>query len=92
MKTINLYFAEKNENDVLTLAELAEGVEIQERQDIKVADFDSFTDFISYFRAHYAPVLQRLQDSKTQITEEERRTLSFLASDLLSAFAENNNL
>lgn len=92
MKTINLYFAEKNENDVLTIAELAEGVEVQERQDIKVADFDSFTDFINYFRAHYAPVLQRLQDSKTQITEEERRTLSFLASDLLAAFADNNNL
>lgn len=80
-----------NENDVLTLAQLAEEVESQERIDIKVADFDSFANFMSYFSIHYAPLLKRLQSRKAPKTEKDRRLLAGLASDLLAAFAPDDD-
>lgn len=76
------------EYDVKTLPQIAEEVEsgnIYYRPTrIKVGSFDSFGDFASYFDCHYRPLLERIQNGD-DISEKDRHTLNFLASDLLEA-------
>lgn len=83
MKTIII---NTNENEKLTLATMAEQVENQTGESISVNSFGTFADFVSYFRQHYAPMLQRVQDG-TQ-TEADTHLMRFLADDLLNTFAE----
>ena len=76
------------EYDVKTLPQIAEEVEsgnIYYRPTrIKVGSFDSFGDFASYFDCHYRPLLERIQNGD-EISDADRHTLNFLASDLLEA-------
>ena len=52
---------------------------------IKTGNFESFGDFLSYYRQHYRPILQKVADGITPIGDEAR-LLRMLASDLLAAF------
>ena len=85
MKTISIYCAQYNEGDTMTLAQLAQEVEAQERESLKTGSFDSFGDFLSYFDMHYRPMLERIENGE-DISESDRHLLNFLASDLLAAF------
>jgi len=85
MKTISIYCAQYNEGDTMTLAQLAQEVEAQERESLKTGNFESFGDFLSYFDMHYRPMLERIENGE-DISENDRHLLNFLASDLLAAF------
>ena len=85
MKTISIYCAQYNEGDTMTLAQLAQEVETQERESLKTGNFESFADFLSYFDMHYRPMLERIENGE-DISESDRHLLNFLASDLLAAF------
>ena len=85
MKTISIYCAQYNEGDTMTLAQLAQEVEAQERESLKTGNFESFADFMSYYRQHYRPMLERIENGE-DINESDRHLLNFLASDLLAAF------
>ena len=85
MKTISIYCAQYNEGDTMTLAQLAQEVEAQERESLKTGNFESFADFMSYFDMHYRPMLERIENGE-DISESDRHLLNFLASDLLAAF------
>lgn len=85
MKTISIYCAQYNEGDTMTLAQLAQEVEAQERESLKTGSFESFGDFLSYFDMHYRPMLERIENGE-DISESDRHLLNFLASDLLAAF------
>jgi len=52
---------------------------------IKTGNFESFADFMSYYRQHYRPMLERIENGE-DISESDRHLLNFLASDLLAAF------
>lgn len=52
---------------------------------IKTGNFESFGDFLSYYRQHYRPMLERIENGE-DISESDRHLLNFLASDLLAAF------
>ena len=52
---------------------------------IKTGSFESFGDFLSYYRQHYRPMLERIENGE-DINESDRHLLNFLASDLLAAF------
>lgn len=52
---------------------------------IKTGNFESFGDFLSYYRQHYRPLLERIENGE-DISESDRHLLNFLASDLLAAF------
>ena len=69
---------------VITLAQAAAKIE-DNGQSIKVGNFDTFAEFASYFDIHYRPLLERIQNGD-EISEKDRHTLNFLASDLLAAF------
>lgn len=85
MKTISIYCAQYNEGDTMTLAQLAQEVEAQERESLKTGSFESFGDFLSYFDMHYRPMLERIENGE-DISESDRHLLNFLAADLLAAF------
>lgn len=52
---------------------------------IKTGSFESFGDFLSYYRQHYRPILEQVADGITPIGDNAR-LLRLLASDLLAAF------
>jgi hypothetical protein len=52
---------------------------------IKTGSFESFGDFLSYYRQHYRPMLERIENGEN-ISESDRHLLNFLAADLLAAF------
>lgn len=88
MKQISIYFENKNENETVTLAEMAEQVENQ-GESLKVAQFEDFAAFRSYFNIHYRPLLERISNGE-QISDNDRHLLNFLASDLQEAFGETD--
>jgi hypothetical protein len=90
MKTISIYCAQYNEGDTMTLAQLAQEVEAQERESLKTGSFESFGDFLSYFDMHYRPMLERIENGE-DISESDRHLLNFLASDLLDIFKEGSD-
>ena len=90
MKTISIYCAQYNEGDTMTLAQLAQEVEAQERESLKTGNFESFGDFLSYFDMHYRPMLERIENGE-DISESDRHLLNFLASDLLDIFKEDSD-
>jgi hypothetical protein len=91
MKTIAINCAQYNQGDQMTLAQLAQEVENQERERVKVGSFESFADFLSYYNQHYRPMLERIENGE-DISESDRHLLNFLASDLLAAFkTEDSN-
>lgn len=57
---------------------------------IKTGSFESFGDFLSYYRQHYRPMLERIEIGE-DISENDRHLLNFLASDLLDIFKEDSD-
>ena len=55
---------------------------------VKIGGFDTFADFLSYYRAHYRPILERLQQD--QMSVKDIHLLRFFADDMLSAFDEGD--
>lgn len=67
----------------MTLAQAARQMEESGTQ-IKIGNFESFSDFMSYFEAHYKPLLERLAEEWAMATDVRR----FFTDDMLSAFSE----
>ena len=57
---------------------------------IKTGSFESFGDFLSYYRQHYRPILEQVADGITPIGDNAR-LLRLLASDLLDIFKEDSD-
>ncbi|MBR3634181.1 MAG: hypothetical protein IKN51_06590 [Bacteroidaceae bacterium] len=57
---------------------------------IKAGNFESFGDFLSYYRQHYRPILEQVADGITP-TGDNARLLRLLASDLLDIFKEDSD-
>ena len=57
---------------------------------IKTGNFESFGDFLSYYRQHYRPILEQVADGITPIGDNAR-LLRLLASDLLDIFKEDSD-
>jgi len=80
-----------------TLAQVANDIEKRENLNeyqnneitIKMGSFDSFADFQSYYRQHYRPLLQAIENGEN-IDDSRRHLLNFLASDLLQMFADSD--
>ena len=80
-----------------TLAQVANDIENRENMNeyqnnetaIKMGSFDSFADFLSYYRQHYRPLLQAIENGE-DITPGRRHLLNFMASDLLQVFADSD--
>jgi hypothetical protein len=80
-----------------TLAQVANDIENRENLNeyqnnetaIKMGNFDSFADFLSYYRQHYRPMLEKVASGFTP-TGNDAHLLRFLASDLLDALKEDN--
>lgn len=65
----------------MTLVQAARQIE-ESGTKIKVGNFDSFEDFLSYFNAHYKPLLEKLAGEWAMATDVRR----FFTDDMLSAF------
>lgn len=80
-----------------TLAQVANDIENRENLNeyqnneitIKMGSFDSFADFLSYYRQHYRPVLEKVASGFTP-TGNDASLLRLMASDLLDALKEDN--
>lgn len=70
----------------MTLAQAARQMEESGTQ-IKVGNFDTFADFMSYFEAHYKPLLEHISEGFTP-AQERARLLRFFTDDMLSAFSD----
>jgi len=70
----------------MTLAQAARQMEESGTQ-IKVGNFDTFADFMSYFERHYKPLLERLAEEWAMATDVRR----FFTDDILSAFSEEGD-
>ena len=57
---------------------------------IKTGSFESFADFLSYYRQHYRSILEQVADGITPIGNDAR-LLRLLASDLLDIFKEDSD-
>ena len=57
---------------------------------VKAGNFESFGDFLSYYRQHYRPILEQVADGITP-TGDNARLLRLLASDLLDIFKEDSD-
>jgi len=84
------------ENLVKNLAQVANDIENKnelheycnaESTKIKIGNFESFDDFASYFRVHYAPVLKKVSNGEA-LTVEESRLLKWFAGEMLETFKE----
>ena len=53
-------------------------------KDFKINNFNTIQDFMYYAEVHYLPLLDRLSEKNTVMTEEERVLLSFLHDDMTS--------
>lgn len=73
----------------MTLAQAARQMEESGAQ-IKIGNFDTFADFMSYFGLHYKPMLEHISEGYTP-AQERARLLRFFADDMLSAFSEEEN-
>jgi len=82
---------------IKTLAQVANDIENRENLNeyqnnetaIKCGTFDTFADFLSYYRQHYRPLLQAIENGE-DITPGRRHLLNFMASDLLQVFADSD--
>jgi len=57
---------------------------------IKTGNFESFADFLSYYRQHYRPLLEAIRNGDT-LDEKQRHTLNFMADDLIKMFHEEDS-
>ena len=70
-----------------TLAQVAEEIEsgnvYYSKTRIRMGHFESFADFMSYFDAHYKPMLLRMQQEG-----QKEKLMNFFIDDMLSIFGE----
>ena len=59
-------------------------------EDFKIGNFATIQDFVGYAEAYYLPLLDKLSEKNSVITDEDRNLLAFLHSDLTS-FVNNYN-
>lgn len=52
---------------------------------IKAGNFESFGDFLNYYRQHYRPLLEAIRNGDT-LNEKQRHVLNFMADDLIKIF------
>lgn len=57
---------------------------------IKTGNFESFADFLSYYRQHYRPLLEAIRNGDT-LDEKQRHTLNFMADDLIKMFWDEDD-
>lgn len=74
------------EKKTMTLAQAARQIEESGVQ-IQIGNFESFDQFMSYFDAHYKPLLERLAEEWAMATDVRR----FFTDDILSAFSETTD-
>lgn len=55
---------------------------------IQFGSFETFFDFLAYYRQHYKPMLERLQDNRLDF--DDTNILRFFSSDMLEAFEEGD--
>ena len=72
----------------ISLREAAEIMERDHGYTIKIGNFESFDEFLSYFQAHYKPLLEQLAEEWAMATDVRR----FFTDDMLSAFDPTNEL
>ena len=68
----------------MTLVQAARQIE-QGGTKIKIGNFDSIEDFLSYFNAHYKPLLRKLED-EWAMEAHASPARRFFPSDILAAF------
>ena len=54
---------------------------------IKAGNFESFGDFLTYYRQHYRPLLEAIRNGDT-LNEKQRHILNFMADDILKMFGD----
>lgn len=74
------------EKKTMTLAQAARQIGESGVQ-IKIGNFESFDQFMSYFNQHYKPLLERLAEEWAMATDVRR----FFTDDILSAFSETTD-
>jgi len=74
----------------MTLAQAARQMEESGTQ-IKVGNFDTFADFMSYFGLHYKPLLEAISGG-VALNDKQHHLLNFFCDDMLSAFSEEGEL
>jgi len=52
---------------------------------INAGNFESFGDFLSYYRQHYRPLLEAIRNGDT-LNEQQRHILNFMADDFIKMF------
>lgn len=70
----------------MTLAQAASHMEASGTQ-IKIGSFDTFADFMFYFKQHYKPLLEKLTEERAMEAPARR----FFINDMLSAFSDEND-
>lgn len=78
--------------ETITLPKLAEEVEsgnFHYHKKIKVANWDSFDNFMAYYRQHYLPLLRAICDGE-ELDDKQRQRLAFLAEDIIMALHEED--
>ena len=66
----------------ISLKEAAQIMERDHGYTIKIGNFGSFDEFLSYFNIHYKPLLKQLEEEWAMATDVRR----FFTDDMLSAF------
>ena len=72
----------------MTLKEAARIMERDHGCTIKIGNFENFDAFLSYFGAHYKPLLKQLAEEWAMATDARR----FFTDDILDAFDPTNEL
>lgn len=75
--------------NIITLAHATQIIEESTANTINAGNFETFADFMAYYRQHYKPLLQAIRNGE-DIDLERRRRLMFLADDLIKLFHEDD--
>ena len=70
----------------MTLTQAARQMEESGTQ-IKVGNFDTFADFMSYFGLHYKPLLEAISGG-VALDDKQRHLMNFFCDDMQAAFSE----
>ena len=71
--------------NIITLAQAADNINEQTDNEIKAGNFQTFQDFMDYYRRHYLPLLRAIRNGD-ELTDKQRHLLNFMADDLIKLF------
>jgi hypothetical protein len=71
--------------NIITLAQAADIINEQADNEIKAGNFQTFQDFMYYYRQHYLPLLRAIRNGD-ELTDKQRHLLNFMADDLIKLF------